>query len=401
MSARLEFERVVAAASTRASATTAHAAARVRSIDILRGLVMVLMALDHVRDFFTDVRFDPLDLSQTSAPLFLTRWITHFCAPTFVFLAGVSAYLMARRCTRAELSRFLFTRGLWLVVLEVTLMSLVWTFNVRYDHGLFLQVIWAIGVSMIVLAALVHLQVPEIAAYSIVMILGHNLLDGIEPQSLGLWAPLWSLLHVSGAIEHAFVAYPLIPWIAVMSLGYCAGGLFEIEQRRRTQWLTCLGAASLTLFVLLRTPNVYGDPGDWTLQDTTLRTLLSFVNVQKYPPSLQYLLLTLGVGLLLLAAFESARGKFSEVLRTFGRVPLFFYVLHIALAHLVAGVIAFAMGFGTALLSDDMFTLPQAWGFGLPVVYLAWALVAATLYPACRWFAAVKRRRDDWWLSYL
>jgi uncharacterized membrane protein len=401
MSARLEFERVIAAAGTHTSAIPAYVAARVRSIDILRGLVMVLMALDHVRDFFTDVRFDPLDLSQTSAPLFLTRWITHFCAPTFIFLAGVSAHLMARRCTRAELSRFLFTRGLWLVVLEVTLMSLVWTFNVRYDHGLFLQVIWAIGVSMIVLAALVHLPVPEIAAYSIVMILGHNLLDGIEPQNLGAWAPLWSLLHVSGPIPHAFVAYPLIPWIAVMSLGYCVGTLFEMQQRHRVQWLTCLGVASLVLFVLLRTANVYGDPADWTLQDTVLRTLLSFVNVQKYPPSLQYLLLTLGAGLLLLAAFESARGKVSEVLRTFGRVPLFFYVLHIALAHLAAGVIAFAMGFGNALLSGDLLMLPQEWGFGLPVVYLAWLLVVATLYPACRWFAAVKRRRDDWWLSYL
>lgn len=401
MSARLEFERVATAASAHTSAIPAHAIARVRSIDILRGLVMVLMALDHVRDFFTDARFDPLDLSQTSAPLFLTRWITHFCAPTFVFLAGVSAHLMSRRCTRAELSRFLFTRGLWLVVLEVTLMSFVWTFNIRYDHGLFLQVIWAIGVSMIVLAALIHLPVPEIAAYSIVMILGHNLLDGIEPQSLGVWAPLWSLLHVSESIPHAFVAYPLIPWIAVMSLGYCAGALFEIDQRRRTQWLVCLGAASLALFVLLRTSNVYGDPADWTLQDTTLRTLLSFVNLQKYPPSLQYLLLTLGTGSLLLAAFESARGKVSEVLRTFGRVPLFFYVLHIALAHLVAGVIAFAMGFGTALLGGDPAMQPQDWGFGLPVVYLAWLLVVATLYPACRWFAAVKRRRDDWWLSYL
>ena len=204
-------------------------ATRVASIDILRGLVMVLMALDHVRDFFTDVRFDPLDLSQTNAPLFLTRWITHFCAPTFVLLAGVSAYLTGRHCTRAQLSRFLFTRGLWLVVLEVTLMSLVWTFNVRYDHGLFLQVIWAIGVSMMVLAALVHLPLRTIAVFSIVIICGHNLLDGIEPQSLGAWAPLWSLLHVSGPIPHAFVAYPLIPWIAVMSLGYCLGALFDIE----------------------------------------------------------------------------------------------------------------------------------------------------------------------------
>ena len=398
MSARLES--AVSAPVAHAS-VTAHAFARVASIDILRGLVMVLMALDHVRDFFTDARFDPLDLSQTSAPLFLTRWITHFCAPTFVFLAGVSAYLTGRRCTRAQLSRFLFTRGLWLVVLEVTLMSLVWTFNVRYDHGLFLQVIWAIGVSMIVLAALVHLPLSAIAAGSIVVIFGHNLLDGIEPQSLGAWAPLWSLLHVFGPIQHAFVAYPLIPWIAVMSLGYCSGALFEIEPQQRTQRFIYLGAASLTAFVLLRTTNVYGDPVPWSLHETTLQTLLSFINVYKYPPSLQYLLLTLGTACLLLAAFESARGRLSEVLRTFGRVPLLFYVLHIALAHLAAGIIAMGMGYGTALLSDDFLNLPQQWGFGLPIVYLAWLLVVTTLYPACRWFAAVKRRRDDWWLSYL
>jgi uncharacterized membrane protein len=293
------------------------------------------------------------------------------------------------------------TRGLWLIVLEVTLLSLVWTFNVRYDHGLFLQVIWAIGVSMIVLAALVHLPVGAIAAYSLLIIFGHNLLDGVDPQTFGSWAPLWSLLHVSESIPHAFVAYPLIPWIAVMSLGYCIGSLFDFERERRKQWFVYLGAASLTVFVLLRTTNVYGDPADWSLQSTTVRTLLSFVDVQKYPPSLQYLLLTLGTAFLLLAALESARGKFSAVLRTFGRVPLFFYVLHIALAHLAAGIIAFAMGYGTALLSDDFMQIPQQWGFGLPGVYLTWLLVVATLYPACRWFAAVKRRRDDWWLSYL
>jgi len=398
MSARLD--NAVAAPVAHAS-VTAHAFARVASIDILRGLVMVLMALDHVRDFFTDVRFDPLDLSQTTAALFLTRWITHFCAPTFVLLAGVSAYLTGRSCTRAELSRFLWTRGLWLVVLEVTLMSLVWTFNVRYDHGLFLQVIWAIGVSMIALAALVHLPMPQIAAFSLLIIGGHNLLDGIEPQSFGAWAPLWSLLHVQEPIPYGFVAYPLIPWIAVMSLGYCIGSLFDLERERRRQWFVYLGAGSLTLFVLLRATNVYGDPVDWTLQSTTVRTLLSFVDVHKYPPSLQYVLLTLGAALLSLAALESVRGKFAEVLRTFGRVPLFFYVLHVALAHLAAGIVGLATGFGTALLSGDFMQVPQQWGFGLPVVYLAWLLVIATLYPACRWFAAVKRRRDDWWLSYV
>jgi len=378
-----------------------HAAARVPAIDTLRGLVMVLMALDHVRDFFTSARFDPLDLSQTTVPLFLTRWVTHLCAPTFVVLAGVSAYLMSQRCTRAELSRFLFTRGLWLVVLEVTLMSLVWTFNFRYDHGLFLQVIWAIGVSMMVLAALVHLPLRAIAIFSVVMICGHNLLDGVEPQSFGRWAPLWSLLHVSGPIPHAFVAYPLIPWIAVMSLGYCMGSLFALERQQRVQRFIWLGAAALVVFVILRAPNVYGDPSSWTLQSTTLRTLLDFVNVRKYPPSLHYLLITLGVGFLLLALFDSARSKVSEVLQTFGRVPLFFYVLHIALAHLAAGIVGYATGFDAALLTADFMLVPQQWGFSLPVVYLAWVLVVATLYPACRWFAAVKRRRSDWWLSYL
>jgi len=398
MSARLEN---ISAAPLAHAAVAAHAPARVPSIDILRGLVMVLMALDHVRDFFSNVRFDPLDLSQTSALLFLTRWVTHFCAPTFVLLAGVSAYLMSQRCSRADLSRFLFTRGLWLAALEVTLMSLVWTFNVRYDHGLFLQVIWAIGVSMMVLALLVHLPMRAIALFSVVVICGHNFLDSIEPQNLGAWASLWSVLHVFGPIPHAFVAYPLIPWIAVMSLGYCIGSLFELGREQRVQRFIWLGTASLVAFVVLRAPNVYGDPSDWTLQSTTLKTLLSFVNVQKYPPSLHYLLITLGVGFLLLAAFESARGKLSEVLRTIGRVPLFFYVLHVALAHLAAGIVGYSTGFGSALLTADFLQVPQQWGFSLPVVYLAWILVVGTLYPACRWFAAVKRRRSDWWLSYL
>jgi uncharacterized membrane protein len=398
MSARLES---LSAASLAPAAVAAHAPTRVASIDILRGLVMVLMALDHVRDFFTRVRFDPLDLAQTSGPLFLTRWVTHFCAPTFVLLAGVSAYLMSQRCTRAELSRFLFTRGLWLAVLEVTLVSLVWTFNVRYDHGLFLQVIWAIGVSMMVLALLVHLPMRALVLFSVVVICGHNFLDSIQPEDLGAYSSLWSVLHVFGPIPHAFVAYPLIPWIAVMSLGYCIGSIFELPQQQRVQRFMWLGTASLVAFVVLRAPNVYGDPSDWTLQSTTLRTLLSFVNVQKYPPSLHYLLITLGVGLLLLAAFDSARGKFSEVLRTFGRVPLFFYVLHVALAHLAAGIVGYATGFGSALLTADFLQVPQQWGFSLPIVYLAWILVVATLYPACRWFAAVKRRRSDWWLSYL
>jgi len=384
-----------------AAAVHVHAPARLASIDIVRGLAMVLMALDHVRDFFADPRLDPLDLSHTSTSAFLTRWITHLCAPLFVFLAGASSYLVSQRRTRAELSRFLLIRGLWLIVLEITVVDFAWTFDLRYQTGLYLQVIWAIGVAMIVLATLVHLPLPAIAAFSVIMIAGHNVLDGIAAESWGDWAPLWTVLHVQGPIPHGFVEYPLIPWVAVMSLGYCMGAIFQLDAQRRRRVLVCLGATSLAAFVLLRMLNVYGDPRGWSLQSTTVLTLLSIVNVQKYPPSLQYLLLTLGSGFLLLAAFESARGKMSEVLRTFGRVPLFFYVLHVALAHFAAGVVGLAMGFGAALFATDFVSIPAQWGFGLPVVYLAWLLVVVTLYPACRWFAEVKRRRADWWLSYL
>jgi uncharacterized membrane protein len=379
-----------------------HAPSRVPSIDTLRGIVMILMALDHVRDFFTSAHFDPLDLSRTTLPLFLTRWVTHFCAPTFVLLAGVSAHLMSRRCSRAELSRFLFlTRGLWLVTLEVTLMSLVWTFKLRYDHGLFLQVIWAIGVSMMVLAALVHLPLRAIAIISMVVICGHNLLDSVEPQAFGAWAPLWSLCTCSGRSRTRSLPIRLFRGSLSMSLGYCLGPLFELGPQQRVQRLMWLGTAALVAFVVLRAPNVYGDPSNWTLQSTTLRTLLSFVNVQKYPPSLHYLLITLGVGCLLLALFESARGKVSEGCGLSVTCRCFSYVLHIALAHLAAGIVAYAKGFGVAVLTADFLLVPQEWGFSLPVVYLAWALVVVTLYPACRWFAAVKRRRSDWWLSYL
>jgi uncharacterized membrane protein len=379
----------------------AHAPVRVASIDALRGLVVVLMALDHVRDYFSAAHFDPLDLTQTSVALFLTRWITHFCAPTFVLLAGVSAHLISKRCTRGELTRFLATRGVWLVVLEVTVVNAAWTFNLNYQHGVFLQVIWAIGVSMIVLAALVHLPLRMIAAFAVVMIAGHNLLDSVAPESFGEFAWLWSLLHVQSPIPVGFVAYPLIPWVGVMALGYVLGAVYELDPRRRCAHLVRLGAAALALFVLLRFLNDYGDPQPWSAQASVLHTLLSFLNVEKYPPSLLYLLLTLGAGLLVLAAFENARGSLSGMLRTFGRVPLFFYVLHITLAHLAAGLVALAAGVGTKVLTNIFVFLPDAWGFGLPVVYLAWLLVLATLYPACRWYAQVRQRRTDWWLSYL
>ena len=375
---------------------------RFPAVDILRGLVMLLMALDHVRDFFTNAPFDPLDLVRTTPALFMTRWVTHLCAPIFIFLAGISAQIMASRCTRPELIRVLVTRGLWLVILEVTVVNFVWTFNFDYSSGVYLQVIWTIGVSMILLAGLVYLPMRVVAFVSFAVIFGHNLMDGIPPARFGAWAPLWSILHVPGQIPYAYVNYPLIPWPAVMSLGYCTGVIFQVQPPRRRRMLILGGTAVLTMFAVLRILNVYGDPVEWTLQRTGAWTLLAVINVQKYPPSLDYLLITLGMGCLLLAAFESAQGRWSRVLRTFGRVPLFFYVLHIGLTHLAAGAVGFMMGFGWRILLLSDFTIPPSgWGVELPIVYVVWCLILLALYPVCHWFAEFKQRHTAWWLSYL
>ncbi len=384
-----------------AAAKRVRARTRLASIDLLRGLVIVLMALDHVRDYFTAARFSPLDLEQTDPPLFLTRWITHFCAPVFVLLAGVSARLVAQRCTTDELRRFLLTRGLWLIVLEFTVVTFAWTVNLRYEYGLVMQVIWALGVSMIALAALVGLPVRVVAFVGLVLVAGHNLLDGVTPVQFVAWAPLWNVLHVQGPTPFGFVLYPLLPWVGVMALGFALGGVYAWDAPRRRRTLIAIGAAAILAFVVLRLANGYGDPQPWTRQATATLTVLSFLNVSKYPPSLLYLLATLGPALVMLAMFETVRGRFAAVIEVFGRVPLFFYVLHIALAHLAAGLIALWMGFGTAVLADMFLKLPDGWGFGLAGVYLAWAGVLATLYPVCHWFSDVKRRRRDWWLAYL
>jgi uncharacterized membrane protein len=393
----------VAAAQPRSIPTvaTVRASTRLASIDMLRGLVIVLMALDHVRDYFTNVHFDPLDLTQTNTALFLTRWITHFCAPIFIFLAGVSVHLMSQRATPAELTRFTFTRGLWLVVLEATVVQFAWTFNFDYSRGVFLQVIWAIGMSMIVLSGLVRLPRRVIAAIAVAMIVGHNLLDGVDPASFGALAPLWSVLHARAQLPYAFVSYPLIPWIGVMALGYVVGPVFDRDAAARRSALVVAGILAWLAFLALRAGNFYGDMHHWSPQASSVMTVLSFIDVTKYPPSLQYLLITLGGACFALALFDAVRGGLAEAFRTFGRVPLFVYVLHIMLAHVAAGVIAFLMGFGNAVLAVDFRSLPPDWGFGLPGVYLAWILVLVTLYPACKWYAEVKRRRNDWWLAYL
>ncbi len=386
---------------------------RLDQLDLLRGLVMILMALDHTRDFLSHeaMLFDPTDLSMTHGWVFLTRWVTHFCAPIFCFLAGTGAFLsLGRGKTKRDLSWFLVTRGLWLVVLEFTLVGSAWTF--AFDpHNFFLQVIWAIGCSMIVLAALIHLPLWGVAAFGLIMIAGHNLLDPISPQSWGAWSGLWKMLHVQGLVNPApgydvFIAYPLIPWIGVVATGFAFGALLRRERAERRRLLLWLGLALSVGFVVLRATNLYGDPKPWAPQASALFTLFSFVNCTKYPPSLLYLLMTLGPALIFLSlADRELNQAWQKPILVFGRVPLFYYLLHLPLIHGIAVLLSLLRyGHAKGILHDTVFPeakgLPLDYGYGLLGVYAVWGLVLALLYPLCRWFAALKQRRRDAWLSY-
>lgn len=385
--------------------------ARLESVDALRGIVMVLMALDHVRDFFSHARFDPLDLSRTTTALFFTRWITHFCAPVFVFLAGASAFLaLAGGKPRGELARFLLVRGLWLILLELTVVHLGWFFTLDHSFGL-LQVIWALGWAMIALAALVFLPPRVVLLIGLALIAGHNLLDGIRPAEWGEWDWLWMLLHEQGLVQPApnvtfLVVYPLLPWVGVMAAGFGFGELLRYPPPRRTRWLLALGTGMLALFLVLRGTNLYGDPFPWQRQASGWLTLLSFLNCTKYPPSLLYLLMTLGPALLLLPLLERGHGPLLRPLVIFGRVPLFYYLVHLPLIHALAVLVA-QVRYGRAgwLFSTGVFGggngRPPDDGFALPGVYLAWAVVILLLFPLCAWFAAVKARHRGGWLSYL
>jgi uncharacterized membrane protein len=376
---------------------------RLDHVDLLRGLVMVIMVLDHVRDYLTEIRFDPTDLAQTNPVLFGTRWITHFCAPVFIFLAGSSAWMAGTRRTRAGLTRFLLTRGLWLILLEFTLISFGWYFSFHWSGGARAQVIWAIGASLVALAALIHLPRPAIAGVGLLMVMGHNLLDGITPESLGALAPLWRVLHVRGALElvPVSISYPLVPWIGVMALGYAAGPAIFSENPAVSRRLAWTGVALVLGFVALRALNGYGDPHPRLDDGSPAVVAMSFLNLTKYPPSLLYVLMTLGPALVALAAFRGATGPLSRVLVTFGRVPFLFYVAHLYLVHSIAVAAGVAQGFPAATLRVLYTHLPEGYGFGLPVIYLVWLAVVAALYPLCRRYAELKARSRAWWLSYL
>ena len=379
---------------------------RVEAVDVVRGAIMIVMALDHTRDFFGVPGVSPTDVSRAGAALFLTRWITNICAPVFFLLTGTGACLALRKRTVGELSRFLFTRGLWLIVVElVVLRCLGYQFNVDYRVTMLL-VLWALGWSMIALSALVHLPAWAVTAFGLVMIAGHNLFDGIRPTTAIL-----AVLHGPGFVINGphvvFASYPLIPWVGVTAAGFGLGRIYDWAPERRRRFLLRAGVLVSAAFVALRGLNLYGDPSRWRHQASTAATMLSFLNTTKYPPSLLFLLMTLGPALLALRAVDVGTPAWLRPALVLGKVPLFYYVLHFPLLHLLAVAVAYARYhdahgmFESPDLAHYPFSAPPGWGYPLPVVYAIWIAVVMALYPACRWFAGVKQRRRDAWLGYL
>jgi uncharacterized membrane protein len=395
--------------------------ARVVSVDLLRGLVMVLMALDHTRDYLSGLPFPPEDLSKTSGALFLTRVITHLCASVFFLLAGTGAYLsVARGKSLSEVSRFFWTRGLWLIFLELTVLHFAWDFDLTSVP--LAQVIWTLGWSMIVMALLVRLPVVWIGGLGAAIIVFHNLLDPVSSGALGRASVLWTFLHVPGLVSitpqiHLVIGYPLIPWVGVMATGYALGALLERPDRRKR--ILGLGVAVTLAFFLLRGLNLYGngDPsvpsffqstvGPWKLQSSPALTVMAFFNTLKYPPSLDYLLMTLGPALIILACLDGVKAErgLGRILLVFGRVPLFYYVIHIFLIHTLAILVGLLFNQPVSWLWQGGFILqqpPTGYGHPLLFVYLMWCFVLLLLYFPCKWYAAFKRRHRDWaLLSYL
>ncbi|QDA58828.1 DUF1624 domain-containing protein [Hymenobacter jejuensis] len=388
------------------SAATRAVLPRVQAIDIVRGLVMIVMALDHIREFWSPTAVRPEDVAHASILLFFSRWITHFCAPTFVFLSGTSIYLYAQKQpSQSRVSWFLLTRGLWLVVLELVVINFLLQWG-SYQL-LLLQVIWAIGWSMVLLAALLWLPRWVLAVLSFVIIVGHNALPDFQPITPD--NAIWALLHHSpfllpvGSLPPFLVAYSVGPWLGVMLAGYLIGPWFRLPLPQRKQRLWAAGAGLLLLFVALRATNWYGDPSPWSVQDRGLiYTVLSFINITKYPPSLLFLSLTLGVALLLLGSVETATSRLSQWLRTFGQVPFFYYLMHLLLIS-VGALIWSALAFGKPF--NFSFATPKDWPAGyqpsLLRAYVVWLAVVLLLYLPCRWYQRYKQQHSHWWLSYL
>jgi uncharacterized membrane protein len=394
---------------------------RVQSIDILRGLVMVIMALDHVRDFFfkavldnaSNAALDPTNMQTTFPALFFTRWITHFCAPVFVFLAGTSIYLIAQKKSKNELSAFLFKRGLWLVIVEVVIISLGWTFNPLYNV-IILQVIWAIGISMILMSLLVQLPYKVILILGLLILLCHNLLDIPEARNELDKGFLADLLYFSQFDFYSYlpnrgilIVYAFLPWTALMMVGYCFGKLYKpsMDPGRRKKILVGLGLGITASFIVLRLTNVYGDPVPWQSQPRgPVYTFLSFLNANKYPPSLVFLSMTLGPAILLLAFLENIKNRVTDFFNVYGRVPMFYYILHFFIIHVLVVIVFYLSGYGASDIvspNNPFLFRPNDFGFNLWGVYAVWIFVVLVLYPLCKKYDRYKSTHKDWWLSYL
>lgn len=387
---------------------------RINSIDLLRGIVMIIMALDHTRDFFhkealTD---DPLNLATTTPILYFTRWITHFCAPVFVFLAGLSAWLQSGRKTTKELSLFLITRGLWLIVVEVTIVTLGISGDLGF-HFFILQTIWSIGISMVILGLVIWLPLNVILILGLLIVLGHNLLDFPEAAAKGNMPLWWNFLHLPTVIplgggRALGVFYPFLPWAGLMMLGYCAGKIFTVyEAAKRNKILLWTGISALALFVILRAIDVYGDPGHWSTQKNWLYTFFSFMNVQKYPPSLLYTCATVGVALIFLSIVKNTGSRFAKIITVYGRVPFFYYILHFYLLNIIHIIFFLARGHSFTEGINGLPGMPFKFaapgeGYSLWVVYGIWLAVVILLYPLCRWYDRYKtNHKENKWLSYL
>ena len=375
---------------------------------------MIIMALDHVRDYLyaDSFLYDPLDLTKTSGILFFTRWITHFCAPIFMLLAGTSAYFIGQKKSKSELSVFLLKRGLWLVFLEMIVVNFGWNFNITFPMFFFIT-IWALGISMMILAAMIHLPLKWILVLCVVIVAGHNLLDNVHVAGNSLPAFGWSLLHDQQFFtwhnEALLVGYPIIPLMAVMPLGYCLGAWYakDYNTEKRKKNLLLLGACSIVAFIVLRYSNLYGDPVKWSVQKDALFTFLSFLNVNKYPPSLLYLLLTLGGAFIFLSFTEKLKGRVVEIVSVYGRVPMFYYLIHIYVIHLIAMITSAILpgqDWKIWMLTKPIWftTTLKGYGFSLPISYLVWIIMVIALYPLCKRYDSYKQaNKAKWWLSYL
>ena len=396
---------------------------RISSIDLLRGLVMIIMALDHVRDFFykadlgkaADAAMDPTNMQTTYPALFFTRWITHFCAPIFVFLAGTSVYLLCQRKSKKEVSLFLIKRGIWLVFIEVIIVTFGWTFNPFFNVIIF-QVIWAIGISMIVLGLIVLLPYRVIFILGLLIVAGHNIMDYPSVSSGLKGTVLSDLLYFSNFSffelwqNHiVIIVYAFLPWTALMMLGYCFGKLYRqsADPTWRRKILIGIGTGLILLFIILRFTNLYGDPAPWSSQPRgTVYTFLSFLNLNKYPPSLLFLCMTIGPGILFLAFIEKVQNGFTKIMNVYGRVPMFYYILHFYIIHIIVVIVFYLQGFNAKDIVPEglpFYFKPNGLGFGLLGVYAIWLLVVVLLYPICKRYDRYKttHAKEKWWLSYI